>query len=203
MSWLDKLVQTSLLPFQLTKFPNSSWCCLRLHMLACQERQCPGFNSWWEYLFFISLILWGFCYILSFNVTTAIKFSETKTCHIQSKAGAPGMRCPETSDCGFPTKKLDACHGISTVVGAKARGYTVTRKTVPAAGPKSHSDWSNKNIVFSYPHHIHSLAGGFKHFYVHPYWGRFPFWLIFFQMGWNHQPDSPKDLWAAWGCVET
>ncbi len=23
-----------------------------------------------------------------------------------------------------------------------------------------------------------------------PIWGRFQFWLIFFQMGWNHQPDD-------------
>ena len=42
--------------------------------------------------------------------------------------------------CGFPTIKLDACRGISTVVGTKARGYTVTRKIVPATGPKSHSN---------------------------------------------------------------
>ena len=26
-------------------------------------------------------------------------------------------------------------------------------------------------------------------FFFTPTWGRFPFWLIFFQMGWNHQLD--------------
>ena len=30
-----------------------------------------------------------------------------------------------------------------------------------------------------------------------PIWGRFPIWLIFFQMGWNHQPVGPflSQLW--------
>ena len=33
------------------------------------------------------------------------------------------------------------------------------------------------------------LGGGFKHIFMFtPTWGRFPFWLIFFRMGWNHQP---------------
>ena len=40
----------------------------------------------------------------------------------------------------FPHARLDACRGISIVVGTKARGYTVTRKIAPATGPKSHSD---------------------------------------------------------------
>ena len=37
---------------------------------------------------------------------------------------------------------------------------------------------------------ISFLGGGNSNiFYFHPeLWGRFPFWLIFFQMGWNHQP---------------
>ena len=38
----------------------------------------------------------------------------------------------------------------------------------------------------------HNLGDGFKNVYIFfmfiPIWGRFPFWLIFFQMGWcNHQ----------------
>ena len=28
-----------------------------------------------------------------------------------------------------------------------------------------------------------------------PTWGRFPFWLIFFQGGWNHQPDDYWELY--------
>ncbi len=32
------------------------------------------------------------------------------------------------------------------------------------------------------------LGGGFKYFYIFtPTWGNDPIWLIFFQMGWNHQ----------------
>ena len=36
---------------------------------------------------------------------------------------------------GLPTQEW-----MSTVVGTKARGYTVTRKIAPAAGPKSHAE---------------------------------------------------------------
>ena len=49
-------------------------------------------------------------------------------------------------------------------------------------------------------HGVQGLVGWFFHgfwavvsniFYFHHYciWGRFPIWLIFSQMGWNHQPD--------------
>ena len=47
-----------------------------------------------------------------------------------------------------------------------------------------------------------NLGGGnSNNFYFHPIWGRIPFWLIFFQMGWNHQleivgfldPFGPND----------
>ena len=34
------------------------------------------------------------------------------------------------------------------------------------------------------------LGGGFKYFLFSPLWGRFPFWLIFFQLGWNHQSEN-------------
>ena len=34
---------------------------------------------------------------------------------------------------------------------------------------------------------VYILGGGFKYFLFSPLWGRFPFWLILFQRGWNHQ----------------
>ena len=38
--------------------------------------------------------------------------------------------------------------------------------------------------------HVVFLDGGFKYVFIFtPIWGRFPFWPIFFQRGWNHQPD--------------
>ena len=42
------------------------------------------------------------------------------------------------------------------------------------------------------------LGGGNSNiFYFHPeIWGRFPFWLIFFQMGWNHQPEDHFGGWT-------
>ena len=30
-----------------------------------------------------------------------------------------------------------------------------------------------------------------------PTWGRFPFWLIFFQMGWNHQPEINSCIYGS------
>ena len=50
---------------------------------------------------------------------------------------------------------------------------------------------SNKGEA-SVKNSIPSLGSGFKYFIFTPTWGRFPFWLIFFQRGWwtNHQPES-------------
>ena len=47
------------------------------------------------------------------------------------------MRCPEKSHVDCPRKT--GCM-LGHVVGTKACGYTVTRKIVPAAGPKSHAE---------------------------------------------------------------
>ena len=33
-------------------------------------------------------------------------------------------------------------------------------------------------------------------FIFNPIWGRFPFWLIFFTMGWNHEPTSWLTGWC-------
>ena len=46
------------------------------------------------------------------------------------------------------------------------------------------------------------LGDGFTYFYFHPEtWGRFPIWLIFFQMGWfNHQSGL---FLASFGCIGT
>ena len=45
------------------------------------------------------------------------------------------------------------------------------------------------------------LDGGFKYFWFFtPTWGRFPFWLIFFQMGWNHQLDEDVKMWQQCRC---
>ena len=69
-----------------------------------------------------------------------------------------------------------------------------------------------KLMVFSTPEKLHqkerilfqpSLDGGFKYcVFSPPIWGRFPFWLIFFSLGWNHQlgkdplptPSSPSQI---------
>ena len=39
---------------------------------------------------------------------------------------------------------------------------------------------------------IHSLVGGFKYFYFPPYLGKWYNLTNIFQMGWNHQLDSPS-----------
>ena len=38
------------------------------------------------------------------------------------------------------------------------------------------------------------LGGGFKYFFVHPYLGKIPILIYFFQMGWNHQPAKKSGL---------
>ena len=52
----------------------------------------------------------------------------------------------------------------------------------------------NQSLVFAICFHIllgTSIARwGFQIFFIFtPIWRRFPIWLIFFQMGWNHQAD--------------
>ena len=58
--------------------------------------------------------------------------------------------------------------------------------------PEGKWDWSH-------------LGGGFKHFYFHPYLGRWSTLTNIFQMSWNHQPDMGltfiygiKITWWSW-----
>ena len=45
-------------------------------------------------------------------------------------------------------------------------------------------------------HSTVTIGGGFRYFLIFtPIWGRFPFWLLFFQMGWNHQPSNLFFFW--------
>ena len=69
-----------------------------------------------------------------------------------------------------------------------ASGDKVEEKKTEA--PEVHLDedlGENEGMYF----HKKLLGGGNSNiFYVHPYLGKMnPFWLIFLQMGWNHQLD--------------
>ena len=58
-----------------------------------------------------------------------------------------------------------------------AIGWTFPNPQCMANGTSEHFSWM-----------CSCLIGGFKYFFLfNPSWGRFPCWLIFFQMGWNHQ----------------
>ena len=80
------------------------------------------------------------CYIFKFCYHCYHQIPRDKKMSHPIKGRSTRNAMPGDFTCGFPTIKLDACRGISTVVGTKARGYTVTRKIVPALGPKSHPD---------------------------------------------------------------